>query len=109
MGPNNHVVEIVMADISNNTNKNQKKSYVVPGHQKAKINDVITWEARDSNATFYFPKPELFGKKEYQVDKGGTLSLTVQENAPHGSFPYAVFTDNDDFAEGGSFPRVIIR
>lgn len=109
MASNNHIVEIVMADISNNTNKGQKKSFVVPGHQKAGINDTITWEARDSGATFYFPKPELFGKKEYTVEKGDVLELTVKETAPHGSFPYAVFTDNDDFAEGGSFPRVIIQ
>jgi len=33
MGQNKHMIEIVMADISNNTNKNQKKSFVVPGHQ----------------------------------------------------------------------------
>jgi len=110
MGQNKHMIEIVMADISNNTNKNQKKSFVVPGHQQAHPNDVVTWEARDSSATFFFPKPELFGKKEYRVEKGEKLSLTVSENAEQGRhYPYAVFTDNDDFAEGGSFPRIIIR
>lgn len=110
MNQNNHVVEIVMADISNRTNENQKKSYIVPGHTKVKNEDDITWEARDSNATFFFPKPEIFGitDKEHEVAKGDSLTFTISSDAKSGKYPYAVYTENDDFAEGGSFPRIII-
>ncbi len=55
----------------------KKKSFVVPGHQRVKKNETITWEMKSSSAVFFFPKKELFGKTEYRVPKGETLSLTV--------------------------------
>lgn len=108
----NNKVEVVMARIQSKTIKNFKKSYVIPGHKKVKHGESITWITNDSDATFFFPKPEIFHekiKKENFVKKGGTLTLTISKNAVRGRYSYAVYTDNDDFAEGGSFPRVIIK
>ncbi|MGM0546552.1 MAG: hypothetical protein ACQEST_07505 [Bacteroidota bacterium] len=89
-------------------NAGKKKSFIVPGHQKLKREESINWEMEDSGAIFFFPRKELFGKSEFQVSKGETLSLTISKNAQKGEYPYAVFTDNNDFAEGGSFPKLII-
>lgn len=104
-----HVVEVIMVKIQNRQNNDLKKSFVVPGHQKAHRNEVINWEMVDTGAVFYFPDDKLFGKKEYRVKKGDSLTLSVSEDAERGEYPYAVITDNNDFAEGGSFPRMIIR
>lgn len=90
-------------------NTGQKKSFVVPGHQHVKKEEKVSWEMDDSGAVFFFPRKELFGKSEFQVPKGETLSLKIPKNAPKGEYPYAVFTDNNDFAEGGSFPKLIIE
>jgi len=109
MDSNNHIANVIMIDFSNYGKSKIRKSFVVPGHLEAYGGDVITWESKDSNATFFFPSQELFGKKEFQVDKGDILELTVQEKIREGSYPYAVFTNNNDFAEGGSFPRIIIK
>lgn len=109
MDPINNTAHVVMIDFSNYAKTRIRKSFILPGHWEVKRGEVVNWVSNDSNAIFYFPKPEIFGKKEYKVDKGEVLELTVQENAPEGSFPYAVFTDNQDFAEGGSFPRLIIK
>lgn len=114
MKKKNHEIEIVMANVTNiksSATGKFRKSYVVPGHIKVDKEDEITWEARDSDATFFFPKPEIFGKtdKEHEVEKGDTLNFTISRDAKSGKYPYAVYTDNDDFAEGGSFPRIIIR
>jgi len=32
----------------------------------------------------------------------------VNDNVEKGTYPYAVFTDNNEFAEGGSYPKIII-
>ena len=114
MKKKNHVIEIVMANITNIKNSstgNFRKSYVVPGHIKVDKEDEITWEARDSDATFFFPKPEIFNEKKmvHIVGKGSTLTLPISKNADRGRYSYAVYTDNDDFAEGGSFPKIIIK
>ncbi len=90
-------------------NAGKKKSFVVPGHQRLKKEENINWEMDDSGAVFFFPRKELFGKSEFRVSKGETLSLKIPKNAKSGEYPYAVFTDNNDFAEGGSFPRLIIE
>lgn len=85
-----------------------KKSFVFPGHQNASVGDKVIWKMRNTGATFYFPSNKLFGEKEYKVERGDELSLEVQE-VDDGEYPYAILTDNNDFAEGGSFPRMIIR
>lgn len=90
-------------------NRNGKrKSLVVPGHQRVKRNAPVRWKMKDSGAVFFFPDEELFGETEYRVPKGETLSLTVNDNVEKGEYPYAVFTDNNEFAEGGSYPKIII-
>lgn len=96
----NRDIEIKMKD---------KKSFVVPGHQRVKKDDAISWKMKDTSAIFFFPQKKLFGKSEYRVKKGETLSLTVSPKAEKGRYPYAVFTDNNDFAEGGSFPELIVQ
>lgn len=109
MVSNNHAAKVIMIDLSNYAKTEKRKSFVVPGDLEVEKGDVITWESNDSNATFYFPKPGLFDKAEHKVKKGGVLKLAVKEDAPKGRYPYIVYTDNDDFAEGGSFPRIIIK
>lgn len=86
-----------------------KKSFVFPGHQKAEVGDQITWKMRNTGGTFYFPDEDLFGEREIRVKKGEEFTLTVKEKARGNEYPYAILTDNNDFAEGGSFPRMIIR
>ena len=111
MKTENNIVEIVMARIQTETMDSFKKSYVIPGHKEVSRGKSITWITNDSDATFFFPKPEIFHEKinkENFVKKGGTLTLTISKNADRGRYSYAVYTDNDDFAEGGSFPKIII-
>lgn len=107
-GKADHTIKVVMVEIQSREKKGLKKSFVIPGHQKARKGEEITWELKDTSAVFYFPDKKLFGEKEHEVKKGKSLTLTVQDVKP-GSYPYTVFTDNEDFAEGGSFPRMIIR
>lgn len=106
MSPNNagQTVEIKMENRGGGIH-----SFVVPGHQRVKKNEAITWEMTDSGAVFFFPNEDLFGKTEFRVSKGETLSLTVNENVEKGEYPYAVFTDNNEFARGGSYPKIIIE
>lgn len=85
-----------------------RKSFVFPGHQDARVGDKVIWKMRNTGATFYFPDKKLFGEKEYKVKRGDELSLDVQK-VEEGEYPYAILTDNNDFAEGGSFPRMIIK
>lgn len=107
-GKSDHIIEVIMFNTQLMKKGKFNKSFVVPGHQKARKGEVITWELKDTGAVFYFPDQKLFGVKEREVEKGKSLTLTVKDVKP-GSYPYAVFTDNEDFAEGGSFPRMIIR
>lgn len=104
MSPRSRTIEVKMENRGG-----EKKSFVVPGHQRVKKDDSITWEIKNSSAIFFFPKKELFGKSEYHVEEGEKLSLTISDNAKKGRYPYAVFTDNNDFAEGGSFPILIVE
>ena len=87
-----------------------KKYFVKPGKRHAKKNETVTWEMKDSGAVFFFPDERLFGETEYRVPKDETLSLTVNDNdnIEEGEYPYAVFTDNNEFVEGGSYPKIII-
>ena len=85
-----------------------ERSYVIPGYRKAKVGEEVTWELNDTSAIFFFPDKKLFGKHIYRVKKGKKMCQTVKD-VPAGDYPYAVFTDNNDFAEGGSFPKIIIR
>lgn len=97
-----------MVEIKMENRGGRKESFVVPGHQRVKKTGTISWKMKDSSGVFFFPKKELFGKTEYRVPKGETLSLTVNDNVEKGEYPYAVFTDNNEFAKGGSYPKLII-
>ena len=99
---------VVLIDFAIQKRGGPKKSYVFPGRRKANVGDKVVWTLRNTGATFYFPDKRLFGEKEYRVEKGDVLSLVVQK-VDDGEYPYAILTDNNDFAEGGSFPRMIIR
>lgn len=101
-----HICEVKVKEESAHTGQ---KAYVEPGHQKVKNNDVVSWNIKDTGAVFFFPRKELFGKTEYRVEKGDSLSLRVNGNAEKGHYPYAVYTENNDFAEGGSHPMIIVE
>lgn len=104
-----HKVKIIIAKIETDTTDDFKRSFVVPGHQHVERNDTITWETEDNNAVFLFPNEELFGKRVHRVKKDGSLSLTVSSEAESGHYPYAVATKNNEFAIGGSYPKVIVE
>lgn len=104
MSPRNRTIEVKVENRGAD-----RKSFVVPGHQRVRKDEPITWKMKNSSAVFFFPKKNLFGKSEYHVKEGETLSLTVSDDVERGRYPYAVFTDNNDFAEGGSFPVLIVE
>lgn len=111
MHQNNEPVRVLMTDIQIYKSRKLRKSYVVPGRKEVEKGQDIIWETQKSSALFFFPKPEIFKKAKniHPVKKGGKLKLKISKEAQEGEYPYAVYTDNDDFAEGGSFPRIIIR
>jgi plastocyanin len=106
---NSHLVEIVKVSIGSGDNP-VIKSYVVPGTVHVSPGDTVTWWTKNTVADFFFPDSELFKEEKVQAKGVKELTLTVSEKAESKKrYPYAVFTDNNDFAEGGSFPVMIIK
>lgn len=92
-----------------------EKSFVVPGHIHVKNNDTVTIKAVNTGALYIFPNGELLFQdtgrdyRNIRVKKDGELTLTISENAPKGNYPFAVITDNNDFAAGGSYPEFVVE
>lgn len=60
-----------------------------------------------------FPLAEVFGRQTYKLPlgKGSQVKLKVRNNAPFGTFSYAVIVhekDGDYYAEGSSPPKMTI-
>ena len=86
---------------------------------KVKKEDTIVWSVSGTDAYFQFPL-ELFDavssadslKNGYTkfVKDGKKLKLKVKDDAPAGTYEYAVFCTADGvFAEGDSPPKIIIE
>lgn len=87
-----------------------------PGKQHVKKSDTVMFMAQGTNSVIFIPNAnQLFDISSNSLTielKSGnqTQSYTISENVTIGDdFPYAVYCDEDnDFAEGGSSPRIII-
>lgn len=93
---------------------NNKWKVVVSGttitEVKAKRGDKIEWTAEGTDAYLQFLDTELVGSFTKKVPKGGKLTLPVSSAAKRGVNYYAVFcTATNDYAEGGSPPKIIIE
>lgn len=86
---------------------------------KVKKKDIIVWSVKGTDAYFQFPA-ELFnpvssadslynGYTKFVKD-GKKLKLEVKDDAPAGTYEYAVFCTADGvFAKGGSPPKIVIE
>jgi len=86
---------------------------------KVKKKDTIVWSINGTDAYFQFPA-ELFDavssadslKNGYTkfVKDGKKLKLKVKDDAPAGTYEYAIFCTADGvFAEGDSPPKIVIE
>lgn len=87
---------------------------------KVKKNDKIIWLLEGTDAYFQFPAKlfnpvdpgDSLGGGGYTkfVKDGKRLKLKVKDNAPAGTYEYAVFcTANGEFAEGESPPKIVVE
>lgn len=106
-----HEIEIVKVSIGSGKNP-LVKSYVIPGTVHVSPGDTVTWWSDTTTADFFFPNPNIFKEEKDQEQLKGVKKLTVtigETEEREKRHPYAVFTDNNDFAEGGSFPVLIVK
>ncbi len=110
----NHDAHLFLIKVEVN-DKHLEKSFVVPGHLHVKNNETITFKAVNTNAHYIFPNGEVLFSDENDdfrniiVEDGSEATFTISDNAPKGNYPYAVITDNHDFAAGGSYPEIIVE
>lgn len=73
--------------------------------------DTVTWQApEESDVYFQFMDDQLTGIYTKVLNRGGSLDLTIGEEAKEGDNPYAVFVYADSvYARGESPPRMIVR
>lgn len=87
-----------------------------PGRMHVKKSEKIMFQAQGTNAVIFIPNANKLletNESTLIIDaRSGkqTHSFTLSGNLSSGSdFPYAIYCDEDnDFAEGGSTPRIII-
>ncbi len=71
--------------------------------------DEVVWDAGETHITVWFPQPDVFPKSDVDI-RGGTGSLTVKEDAPLGTYYYAIYChDTRCFLEGNSHPVMIVK
>ena len=78
--------------------------------------DMVSWEAHDSDITIFIPDASLiFGSSErlFDVPKGGNIELKVIDKPGVGEqrrYYYAIYHKNvKDFAVGNSSPEIIVQ
>lgn len=86
---------------------------------KVKKKDTIVWTVEGTDTYFQFPAnlfnavgaaDSLVGGYTKFVKDGGKLTLKVKDNAPAGTYEYAVFCTADGvFAIGESPPKIVIE
>lgn len=87
-----------------------------PGKMHVKKSEKIMFQAQGTNAVIFIPNANKFldtNESTLVIDASSgrqTHSFTLSDNPSSGAeFPYAIYCDGDnDFAEGGSTPRIII-
>ncbi len=87
---------------------------------KVKKKDTIVWEVDGTDAFFQFPA-ELFNPVDQSdslsgggytkfVKDGHKLKLKIKDDAPSGTYEYAIFCSADGvFARGDSPPKIIVE
>lgn len=76
---------------------------------KVKKGDSVTWVSDSSDVYFQFNDENLFGTYYAFLEKGDSLSLTVQKKAKKGKYYYSAFIYNDKaYLEGNSPPQIIV-
>ncbi len=75
--------------------------------------DIVIWKAADSDVTFFFPDPNLFGETLGTISKGEYKALKVLLNPGRKKemiFYYSVYHHGiKDFGHGNSSPAIIIK
>jgi plastocyanin len=73
--------------------------------------DSITFHNTTDNSVSVLMSDEtVFDEYRLKIEKGESKPAFVQEEAPPGKYPYAIFCrEIDDFAEASSMPIVIVR
>ncbi len=83
---------------------------VNPGRHEVKRGEPVTWSNPPTDLVLLFPDKDLFGTREIDVPEGRSVTLEVSQRAQKGEYPYAVYCkDSNDFAEGNSYPVMIVR
>ena len=104
-------------------NRRSKKEHVIPIKIKdgevyirpieARKGDRIIWRAVDSDITFFFPDPNLFGESLGLLPKGKYKELVVQlssRSKKGDKYYYAAYHHGlKNFGHGNSNPVIIIR
>lgn len=74
-----------------------------------KPGDTVKWTAEGSDVFFQFSSAKIFGKSNYNLLNGKSLSLVVSSSAPAGTFSYSIFCSADSqFVDPNSPPRIIV-
>jgi len=75
--------------------------------------DIVIWKAVDSDITFFFPDPNLFGETLGTISKGNFKALIVllgPGRKKEEEFHYSVYHHElKDFGHGNSSPAIIIQ
>ncbi len=97
--PKTHTLRIV----------SRRRSYrVVPGRLHVIPRDTVVWRTKATAVTLLFPKLSLFGKRTIDIRRNSSGRLKVRR-VNVGVYPYAVWCrTNNDFAAGGSAPKMIV-
>ncbi len=84
--------------------------HVNPGRHEVEHGEPVTWSNPPTDLVLLFPDKDLFGTREIDVPEGRSVTLEVSQRARKGEHPYAVYCkDSNDFAEGNSYPVMIVR
>jgi plastocyanin len=104
-----NILEIVLYN-HNLNNHELKRSFVVPGNITVNRGEEVTWRAGKTDLVIFFPNERLLGTNKIVVKSGDTKTVKVNEDIETGVYPYAIYTaEINDFAEGNSMPRMIIK
>ncbi|MBD3348179.1 MAG: hypothetical protein GF400_03150 [Candidatus Eisenbacteria bacterium] len=76
---------------------------------QVKRGDEVVWDAGGTHITVWFPQRGVFPKSGIDI-RSGKGSLTVKEDAPEGTYHYAIYChDTKRFLEGNSHPVMIVK
>lgn len=87
----------------------KKRSFkVVPGRRHVRWGDTVVWRTKATAVRLMFPNMGLFGRGRLDIRRRGSARLKVRR-IDSGVYPYAAWCrTNNDFAAGGSAPKMIV-